>query len=79
MDIVAEGGFISTCYDIRELMHVLPEQIGNNLAATVDAVQAETVGAIEAKVSEATDAYLRAIDDIATAAKSMTWNGMDAR
>ena len=72
MDLVSVGGFVWTCYDIHELMHVLPEQIENNLTATVDAVQTETLFAIEANVSEATDAYLHAIDVIASAAIQST-------
>ena len=72
MDLVSVGGFVWTCYDIHELMHVLPEQIENNLTATVDAVQTETLFAIEANVSEATDAYLHALDVIASAAIQST-------
>ena len=72
MDIVAVGGFIWTCDDIHELMHVLPEQIENNLTATVDAVQEETFSSIKAKVAEATDAYLHALDVIASAAIQST-------
>ena len=72
MDIVSVGWFIWTCFDIRELTKVLPDQIEENLSATVDAVQAETLAAIESKVADATDAYLHAIDMIASAAIQST-------
>jgi hypothetical protein len=56
-DILAVGGAAWTAWDIHKLARVLPDAIENQLRATVDQTQRDTLAEVARFAREARDAY----------------------